>query len=356
MKVAIVGPIPPPNGGMAMQTKQLIRLLGDAGLDVNHIATNSPYQPAFIAHIPIVRALFRLCCYIVTLLTCLRKMSVIHLMANSGWSFYLFSMPVIYIASWYKVPLIMNYRGGLADDFFAKDWRWIKGAMARIDQVIVPSGFLKQVFLRYGVESTIVPNMVDLSVFDFQQVRLDKNNLHIVVTRNLEAIYDNKTAIEGFALFAKQAPHARLSIAGSGEQATELVALVERLHLNNKVTFVGRLDRPEIAELYQNADILLNTSLVDNTPNSLIEALACGLVVVSSNVGGIPYLVTDQQHAFLVPPQSSTSVAQSLQLVIEQPEHARDIALNGHKMVTQFTPQVVIPQLIDIYRGVSCDA
>jgi len=350
MKVAIVGPIPPPNGGMAMQTQQLIRLLEKAGLEVTHIATNSPYRPDFIANIPVVRALFRLVRYFFTLLNSLKNVQIIHLMANSGWSFYLFAMPVIYIASWNKVPVIMNYRGGLAAEFFDRDWRWIKGAVQRVDKIIVPSGFLKGVFAQYGVNSTIIPNIVDLSIFDYHPVQLNKESLHIVITRNLEAIYDNKTAIEGFALFAKNAPQSRLSIAGSGELEDELKALVATLGISDKVSFVGRLSREDIAALYQSADILLNTSLVDNTPNSIIEALACGLVVVSSDVGGIPYLVTDNQHAYLMPPQSKKWVAKRLNSVIEQPDVARRIARNGYGKVSAFTPNVVITKLISLYQ------
>lgn len=351
MRIAIVGPIPPPNGGMAMQTKQLIRLMDEAGFDVTHIATNGAYRPAVIGRIPVVRALFRLCGYLFTLLRSLKSFDVIHLMANSGWSFYLFVMPVIYIASWYKVPVVMNYRGGLADEFFAKDWRWIKGAITRVKKVIVPSDFLKQIFEKYDVVTTIVPNIVDLTIFDVHQPALNDDSLHVVVTRNLELIYDNKTAIEGFALFSKQYPNATMSIAGTGEQRSELEHQVASLDLNERIHFLGRLERNEMAKLYSSADILLNTSLVDNTPNSIIEALACGLVVVSSDVGGIPCLVSDNKHAFLIPPSAPQRVADKLIEVLLNKKTAQEIALNGHNMVTRFTPEVVIPQLITIYQG-----
>jgi len=353
MNIAIIGPTPPPNGGMAMQTQQLIRLVSDAGMSVTPIMTNGAYRPALVGGVPVLRAVFRLCCYFTTLMVQLRGVKVIHLMANSGWSFYLFSMPVIYIASWYKIPVVMNYRGGLAGDFFSGHWRWIKRSIARVDKIIVPSEFLRQVFQRYDVASTVVPNIIDLAVFEFHQVRLDPESLHIVVTRNLELIYDNETAIKGFSLFVKAHPNARLSIAGSGEQDKQLQKLVNQLDLNDKITFVGRLERNDIANLYRSADILLNTSLVDNTPNSIIEALACGLVVVSSDVGGIPHLVTDQKHAYLVPPSSSERVAQQLSYVLDKKELARNVALSGHQMVRQFTPQIVIPKLLDIYRELS---
>lgn len=350
MKVTIIGPIPPPNGGMAMQTQQLINLLRQSHIAVNHIATNSPYKPSIIKHIPVLRALFRLFYYLYTLVKELKGASVIHLMANSGWSFYLFAMPVIYIASWYRIPVMMNYRGGLADEFFSKDWHWIKGALARVDKVIVPSKYLQLIFEKFGIEATVVSNIVDLSVFDFQSASLNDEKLHIVVTRNLEEIYDNGTAIEGFALFAKKYPNAILSVAGTGEQEASLKQLVAELGLTSQVNFVGRLERNQIAALYQKADILLNTSLVDNTPNSIIEALACGLVVVSSDVGGIPYLVTNKQHAFLTSPRSAIGIANQLNYVMDNKKEALEVAKNGHHMVSKFTPEFVIPQLLNLYQ------
>jgi len=350
VRVALIGPTPPPNGGMAMQTQQLHRLLTSDDHEVELIATNAAYRPHFVAKIPVVRALFRLCAYLFYLIANLKRFDIIHLMANSGWSFYLFAMPVIYIANWHKVPVVMNYRGGLADEFFTKDWRWIKGAINTVDKIIVPSGFLQEVFAKFEVNTTVVPNIVDLSVFDFHVPTLQSDSLHVVVTRNLEQIYDNKTAIEGFALFHQHHPNARLSIAGTGEQEGMLKQLVKQLDLQHSVRFLGRLDRNEIAQLYRQADILLNTSLVDNTPNSIIEALACGLVVISSDVGGIPYLVKHQQHALLVPPRCPSAVAQQLNAAIESVQASLTIARQGHNMVIEFTPEIVIPLLTNIYR------
>ncbi|MDP2561132.1 glycosyltransferase family 4 protein [Psychrobium sp. 1_MG-2023] len=352
MKIALIGPTPPPNGGMAMQTKQLEQFLIAANHDVKLIATNAPYPFRWLAKIPILRAVARLFSYIIVLYSQLKHYQLIHLMANSGWSFYLFVMPVVYIANRYHIPVVLNYRGGLAEEFFAKDWFWIKGCLRRVDKIIVPSSFLQQVFAKYQLEAEVIPNMVDLSIFEFKEPQLVAKPVHIVVTRNLEAIYDNQTAIKGFAVFHQQFPNSKLSIAGSGEQDLMLKALVKELELEQSVEFVGRLNRQQIACLYQQADIMLNTSLVDNTPNSIIEALASGLLVVSSNVGGIPYLVDDKKHALLVDPQDPKSVAAKLNQLMSSPELVRKLAFNGNELVYQFRPELVLPSLEKLYREV----
>lgn len=350
MKIALIGPAPPPNGGMAMQTQQLYRLLKENGHDVSFIATNEPYRPQWVGRIVILRALFRLISYCWLLSKQLKHQQIIHLMANSGWSFYLFAMPVIYIGSWYRVPIIVNYRGGNAKPFFAKSWRMVKGAFARVDRVIVPSNFLRQIFAEYQIETQVIPNIVDLSMFHYKPPNFEREPLHLVITRNLESIYDNATAIRAFAQFYENNLNSRLTVAGNGIEEQELKQLTAELGVSGQVNFVGRQSREQIALLYQSADILLNTSLIDNTPNSIIEALACGVIVVSTNVGGIPYLVEDGRQALLVAPKRPDLIAEKLSQIVLDRRLRQKLSDNGFQLVSQFSPLSVVPMLESLYQ------
>lgn len=84
LRIALVGPLPPPAGGMAMQTRQLSELLAAAGAAVSIVQTNAPYRPAAIAGVPGLRALFRLLPYLAALWRQCGRADVVHLMANSG--------------------------------------------------------------------------------------------------------------------------------------------------------------------------------------------------------------------------------------------------------------------------------
>src|SRR6185436_16069131 len=70
----------------------------------------------------------------------------------------------------------------------------------------------------------------------------------------------------------------------------------------NHISFVGGVPKREVPERLSHADIFLNTTNVDNTPVSVLEAMACGLCVVNTNVGGLPYLLEHEEDALLVPP------------------------------------------------------
>src|SRR5690606_24493025 len=96
-------------------------------------------------------------------------------------------------------------------------------------------------------------------------------------------------------------PGARLSVAGSGPQEAALRALAGELGIAGAVRFTGRLDPDGIAALYRDADLMLNASIVDNMPNAVLEALASGVPVVSSRVGGVPYMLEHERTGLLVP-------------------------------------------------------
>ena len=109
----------------------------------------------------------------------------------------------------------------------------------------------------------------------------------------------------------RQVPGARLRIAGTGPERQRLQTLVEALGLADNVQFLGRLDGEAVAQLLREADISINPSLVDNMPNSVLEALASGVPVVSTDVGGVRFVVEHERTALLVPPGDSAAMAQA---------------------------------------------
>lgn len=362
LRVALVGPLPPPEGGMANQAKLLSSLLSQSGVRVFFVRTNDDYRPAWIKNIKIIRAGFRLLYFILDVWKTASRVQLFHVLSNSGWSWYLYSMPVIVVGRLRNVPVIINYRGGGANQFLKRSWRWVKPAMKRASMITVPTEFLQQVFSKWGMHSEIVPNIIDLELFSpaerevkIQEAQQSELPLHIVVTRNLEKIYGNDIAIKAFHLILKEFPAARLTIAGSGEEKTVLTALVKQLTLENEVTFVGKLERHEIAKLYHEADIMINASTIDNTPNSIIEALASGVVVISSNVGGIPFLVENNKHAILVEKNTPEQFAAAVKNIMVDKQLQNTLIHNGLSLVKQFTWDNVQKKLFYNYKTVAKD-
>ncbi len=354
-RIALVGPLPPPSGGMANQTKQLQRLLASEGVQVTVVQVNAPYSPRWIGRVRGLRACARLVPYIVSLWRAARRVELFHIMANSGWSWHLFAAPAVWIAKLHGCPVIVNYRGGEADRFFQRSFRIVKPTLNRASVVVVPSAFLHDVFERWGIGSVIVPNIIDLSRFYPAEpivVPGRERGPHVIVTRNLEPIYDIETALRVFALVKSRWTGARLTVAGSGPELNSLKSTAHALGVADSVEFVGRLDNEDIPKLYRSADIMLNTSLVDNMPISFLEAMASGVPIVSTDVGGIPYLVKHGEQALLAPPRDVSRLAGAIEQLWEQEEQRVRMAKAGIDLARQFEWRSVRERLFSVYASV----
>ncbi len=352
-RIGLVGPLPPPYGGMANQTRQLGNLLEQEGVHVEWVQTNAAYRPAWTGKITGLRAAVRLLPYLCRLWRTAGKVQLFHIMANSGWSWHLFAAPAIWIARFRKIPVIVNYRGGEAGAFFRKSWFWVKPSLDITDTIIVPSGFLEAVFGQHGYTAKIVPNIIDLSRFTAasSEDRHSRSDCpHIAVTRNLEAIYDNATAIRAFAIVQKNCRNARLTVAGTGPEKPMLENLVSELGVQDAVRFAGRIDNDAIAALYRSADLMINTSLVDNMPISILEALASGVPVVSTDAGGIPYLVEHGRTALLVPKKDPAAIAEAILHLLHNPDLYAKLRNNGLASLERYTWNAVKQQLFAVYQ------
>jgi glycosyltransferase involved in cell wall biosynthesis len=194
--------------------------------------------------------------------------------------------------------VVVNYRSGAGREFFRR-YGWLAAPIFRLaSAVTAPSRFLAEaIHQRFGVPVQIVPNIVDLIAFRYRPRK--HFNPRLLVTRHLELMYGVDSVIRAFSRIQKSYPEASLDIAGTGSQEMNLRQLVVELSLRN-VRFCGHVPHSELPPFYEGADILMNGSHVDNFPGSLLEASAAGLVVVSTNAGGISALYENERTAILV--------------------------------------------------------
>lgn len=287
-------------GGQAVQAARLIAELSrEPGVEVELLPIN-PRLPGllrYLQRIKYVRTVVTSILYIALLLVRLPRFDVIHVFSASYLSFLLAPTPALLVAKLYGKPALLNYHSGEAEDHLRR-WRRTALPVIRLaDRVVVPSDYLVEVFKKFGIKAEAVSNTVDLSRFTFRR----RANLRPILlsNRNLESHYNVEGVVRAFALIQREMPEARLLVAGVGSQRPRLQALVADLRLHN-VEFLGAVPPAEMPALYDRADIFVNASDVDNMPLSIIEAFACGLAVVTTDAGGIPYMVAHDRNGIMV--------------------------------------------------------
>ena len=316
-RILLVAPSPPPYGGMALQARLLERLLRKDGQSVEFFASKFPLPGwlRFMEDFPGLRTTVRVTMMVPKLWAATGPAKVVHVLAASWWYFLLVVAPAVILARARGKRVILNYRGGEAERFF-QSYGWAAAEVFRAAQMVTaPSEFLAgPIRKRFGVAVSIVPHILDSCMFPFRE-RLTLRP-RMLVTRHLERIYDIETALKAFRLVQDRHPDASLWIAGTGSQEALLRGLVSTWNLHN-VRFLGHTSHQDLRAVYDQCDILLNASRIDNFPGALIEASAAGLVVVSTCAGGIPSIYRHEESALLVEIGDWQAMAGAVERVLE---------------------------------------
>lgn len=237
----------------------------------------------------------------VKLMFAARKYDVLHVHGCSGWGM----VPVVYgvIAGkiWRK-KIIVTYHGGGADNYFEKHGKFARRWLMRADEVIVLSGFLKKVFDKYQISCLEIPNIVILREDIYQPKRSIAPKF--ISVRHLTELYQIDLIIKAFEQVQKHYPEATLDILGQGECRAGLEQYVKLREKREEiregsVRFIGQVPNEKIYDYLRANDVMLSAPKIDNMPVSLLEAMNAGVLVITSNVGGVPYMINHKENGLL---------------------------------------------------------
>lgn len=196
---------------------------------------------------------------------------------------------------------------------------------------VAPSYFLQQLFCQHGFQKTrVIPNNIFIQNYSF----LKKENFspNLLWVRSMAAIYQPKMAIDVLVELKKVYPKATLTMVGPEKDVT-IASLKQYATENNvEVVFTGRLSKQEWCALAKTHDIFINTTSIDNTPITLIEAMALGMPIVSTNVGGIPFMVENQKHVKLVLPNQVIEFVKAIVEFIDNPDKTITMVHNARNL------------------------
>jgi glycosyltransferase involved in cell wall biosynthesis len=349
LRVLMVAPSLDILGGQAVQAARLLaRLREEAQLEVSFLPIN-PKLPGVLCKlqaIKYVRTVITSLLYITILLARVGRYDVIHIFSASYLSFLLAPTPAILIARLYGKKIVLNYRSGEAEDHL-KRWRHIALPTIRLaDAIVVPSGYLVDVFARFGLKAESIFNIVDVDHFGFRN-RLALRPVFLS-NRNLEPLYNVGCILRAFAIIQRRFTEARLTIVGDGSQRAGLEKLATELGLRN-TEFIGRVAPDRMPTVYDAADIYLNSSDIDNMPGSIIESFAAGLPVVTTDAGGIPYIVSDGETGLLVGRGDYRQMAAMAIGLLEDAELAAKIISQAKDECRKYSWAAVRSRWINLY-------
>ena len=243
-----------------------------------------------------------------------------------------------------RIPYFPILRGGNLPDRIQNSPRLVRQVFGRSRANIVISGYLQKTLIDNGFQQTLIPNNLELADYVFQERNSTRPNLLWV--RSFDKIYNPQLALEVLKNIKNQYPAAMLTMVGPDKDGTmgQCKQLAKDLGLENSVVITGRLSKADWHNLSKKHDIFINTTNFDNLPVSVMEAMALGMPIVSTNVGGVPFLVTDGKDGILVNPGDAPAMTKEIERILSSPSVANNLSRNARAKAESFDWNVISKQ------------
>ena len=276
---------------------------------------------------------------------------VVHVDVFSGEAF-LWVLAVVGLLRSLGKPYLLTLRGGSLPEFAARWPAAVRRILAGADAVTVPSGFLLREMRPYRADLILLPNPLDLSAYPHRNRRHTEPKM--IWLRAFNEIYNPSLAPRVLALLARDFPGASLTMIGPDRGDGSLARTrdaASRLGVADRLRIIEGIAKSDVGRHLAEADIFLNTTNVDNAPVSVLEAMACGLCVVSTNVGGMPDYLRDQAEGLLVPPDDPEAMASAVRRILADPDLSSRLSHGGRSRAEATDWSVVLPRWESLFQN-----
>ncbi len=229
----------------------------------------------------------------------------------------------------------------------------IKSIWGNAKSVVACSNGLRDMALKVfnKVDINVIPDGVDLDKFRPSDQRKDDEIKILAIGRLIQR--------KGFDCLIKSIPYVlkntrkkfRVEIIGDGPLRLELSNLAERLNVSDKVVFSGTVPYDRLPEKYRQSDIFVLTSYAEGMPLVVLEAIASGLPIVSTNVQGIDELVKDGVNGYLFEPSDSLTLSDYLVKLVENKEIRLKMSEEGLKIIQRYGWINITNEYLQIYKA-----
>ncbi len=263
------------------------------------------------------------------------KGSIIHIEVYSGQAFIIAQLSALFIRL-KKSKLILTLHGGMLIDFHKKNPKKVEWLLKEANEIYTPSYYLQTYFSSLEFKISYLPNSINLANFEFKRTEVKKLNLLWV--RGFSEIYNPLLAIKTLYILKQKFPTASLTMIGPDAGLLNKVKdLCHKLNLNDAVTFTGPVPNNQLYKYYQSHHVYLNTTSYESFGIAVIEAAACGIPIVSSSVGEIPYLWSHKENILLSKNLDENEFAQLVEELFTNETLEYKLSLAGRKKAEEFS-------------------
>lgn len=286
----------------------------------------------------------RLINMLATIWSCRKNYHIAHVGVFSGQAFTWAFLSVVLLKLLKKTVILTLHGGNLPNFSKSHPWR-VKNLLTWPAAVVAPSPYLKQELSSFRSDIQLIPNGIDTKQYPFKLRKYPQPKL--VWLRAFHQIYNPSLAPKVISLLQDQHIDAHLSMVGPDKgdgSLQEMLSIAQELEVADRISVIRGVSKVQVPEMLLLGDIFLNTTNYDNTPVSVIEAMASGCCIVTTNVGGIPCLLDDGFDALLVPPNDPQAMAIAVKRILTEPGLAESLSANARKKAELFDWSIILPQ------------
>ena len=263
---------------------------------------------------------------------------------------YIYTSVISFLSRLFKKKYILILHGGNLPNRFIKKGKSMRKVFEKAYAVVAPSNYLKSFFDKQGIDTFHIPNVIELSNYALKEREVF--NPKFISIRGFGEIYNPMMILEAIKNLKSDYPNLSLMLIGSKSESLydKVVKFIRENDLEENVTVLDKMSTEEWVRLSEQADFMLSTPVIDNTPVSIIEGLSLGLVIVSTNVGGIPYLLNDGVDAVLVESNDHFDLTDKLKMLIQNDELCKSLTHAGREKAKSYDWNVVKESWKQIFK------
>ena len=247
----------------------------------------------------------------------------------------------------FRKKYILILHGGNLPYRYQKNPRIVTWLFDRAHHIIAPSHYLALFFRKKGFNVQIIPNIIELK--EYPNYERKHIRPRILALRGFGKPYNPLMTLRAINQFKKTYTNINLLMLGNEDEYyyKDVLQFIQENKLQTFVEIRPKMPKKDWIRLSRDFDIMVSNPVIDNTPVSLIEGMALGMCVVSTSVGGVPYLFTDKECG-LVDSNDHEALADKIAEILESPDYAKQLSKHGRIKAEEFDWEHIKPLWIDL--------